>query len=63
MDWQGYILQGLFMGLGSGAAAYLHTKHISTKMDKLEKMLKRRIKFISPNSNPRRHGKQKQKPR
>jgi hypothetical protein len=35
-DYVGYILQGLFTGIGVGVAGYITEKHIRTKLEKIE---------------------------
>ena len=39
-DYIGYILQGLFTGLGVGVAGYITEKHIRTKLEKIEMELR-----------------------
>ena len=43
-DYIGYILQGLFVGMGVGIANYIHAKHITKKLESIENKIKKVFK-------------------
>ena len=44
IDYIGYMVQGLFTGIGVGVANYIHANHITKKFKAIEKKIKKIIK-------------------
>lgn len=45
-DYIGYMVQGLFVGIGAGLAGYFNERHIKTKLERIEKNVKKIINGV-----------------
>lgn len=58
-DILGYVIQGLFVGLGVGFANYLHDRHVRKKLNYFEKQIKKLFKNGEKEKERKNVGKKK----